>query len=214
MGITHCEAFTATGGISWPQPVTVFFYSDATSSPDSVTWTQTSVALTSPDPPPGFDLTAGDQGLVAHLPAPGTQPLDPFVQGYDLFCYPLPGAGDAGTEACPAEIPGLDPLHPDPSSPYLCAQGLPASTTSYVLETLQAGQTYAVGMALYDAVGNVGPLSTLVCGTPTPFEGAATKPGGGSCAVRGAGTSGAGAAALGIAGLLGLAASRRARRRR
>jgi hypothetical protein len=92
--------------------------------------------------------------------------------------------------------------------------------TSVTISPLTDYQRYAVAIASTDAVGNVGPLSSIACGTPSPVVGiyeayraAGGTAGGDSCAMGGF----RGAHSRWLAGLAGaalLALILRARRRR
>jgi len=52
-----------------------------------------------------------------------------------------------------------------PSSAYICGQTT-ATGSSVLASGLKNGTPYAVGVAAFDNVGNIGPLSCLVCVTP------------------------------------------------
>jgi hypothetical protein len=135
------------------------------------------------------------------------------------------GGSSGGPTACDSNetIPGLDPDHPDINSPYVCGKQIPASATSPNIPDLTNGTRYIVGIAAYDEVNNIGPISALQCATPQKTDtffsqycadgGAACDGGCSACTVGG----GADLAwpGLGIAALAGVGlASRRARRRR
>jgi hypothetical protein len=109
------------------------------------------------------------------------------------------GGGSASTTTCGTGegIPGLDLEHPPISGVFVCAT-VTAPATQPVLtqlgdmSELVNGIPYAVGVAAYDEVFNVGPISTLQCTTPQPtttFFNEYCKDGGlgcggcGSCAV-------------------------------
>lgn len=93
------------------------------------------------------------------------------------------GTGDAG---CGDMIPGLTKgaIPPLPSkTPYFCGQSGPTSTTIDISNAVN-GTPYVVAVAAFDNLGNVGPLSGSLCGTPYPtdtFFGEYCKDGGGAC---------------------------------
>jgi hypothetical protein len=141
-------------------------------------------------------------------------------------------SGAAGATACETTetIGGIDPAHPDITSPAVCGIQIPASATEPAITVLGDGSTpkngtrYRVGVAAYDEVNNIGPISILQCGTPAPTDtffgqycadgGVACTGGCSSCALgsdRDYTWHGLGAAAL-AAVMLGL--RRDARRRR
>ncbi len=129
------------------------------------------------------------------------------------------GGGSASASACPQyAIPGVDPLHPDPSSKYLCDNlGAPAISLSF--GNLVNGVDYVVAIAAYDQAANVGSLSVPQCATPEPtntFFGAYCRAAGGKCGgcdVRAVGADDARWPAIAVAGLAAawLSARRRAR---
>lgn len=100
---------------------------------------------------------------------------------------------------------------------YLCKQ-VDNTTTHIQIEGVGNGTHYNIAVAARDAVGNVGPLSNVVCATPGPIDdfwddySGAGGGAGGSCALEGAGMpAGTGALALGM--LATAIASARRRRR-
>jgi hypothetical protein len=137
-----------------------------------------------------------------------------------------------GDHPCPdgTEIPGLVTNgHVDITSKYICGSpsGLGTSyniTTDYNGNPLMDNQTYIVGIAAFDQVYNLGPLSQLQCIAPQPtnsFFPTYCMDGGAGC-VGGCGSCNVGSRtdpiwpALGVAALaaVGLAVRHDRRRRR
>ncbi|MBW2524611.1 MAG: hypothetical protein JRI23_10570 [Deltaproteobacteria bacterium] len=58
----------------------------------------------------------------------------------------------------------------EPPPPGLERCGSTTSETSGIAEGLEVGASYAVAVAGYDLVGNVGNLSELACGSPEPVD--------------------------------------------
>ena len=99
---------------------------------------------------------------------------------------------------------------------FLCGS-VDVTSTRIQIEGVTNGQLYDIAVAAKDAVGNVGPLSNVACGTPGPIDdfwddyNSAGGGAGGSCALEGAGMpAGTGALALGMmAAAIGSARRRR-----
>ena len=102
----------------------------------------------------------------------------------------------------------------------LCAQGGATSTQLAVLK-LKDNYSYNLAVAATDAVGNVGPLSNVVCGTPVPvndffanyYNDGGRAGGGFFCAAQGIGTP-AGTGGLGVLMVSSMVTLIRRRRRR
>jgi hypothetical protein len=76
------------------------------------------------------------------------------------------GTGGGASGDCTA--PTLRAGEPPPAGFARC--GETTSETSGIAANLQLGAYYAVAVAGYDLVGNVGDLSELACGTPEPVD--------------------------------------------
>ena len=103
-----------------------------------------------------------------------------------------------------------------PPSAYRCGSASSTTATSGTLSGLTNFTTYTVGVAAVDVLGNPGPLSELVCGSPEPvddffetYRRAGGQGGGGYCSIQRRSEPGL-LSVLGLA-LLGLTI-RRARR--
>ncbi len=101
---------------------------------------------------------------------------------------------------------------------YLCGQG-DVTSSKITITGLRDGTKYNVAVAGRDAVGNVGPLSNVVCDSPTPvddfwdaYKAAGGKAGGTFCALEGAGMP-AGTAVFALS-MVGVALTLARRRRR
>lgn len=202
-----------------------------TLDPANVATLQITVDLVGPRPPPVLRVDPEDGILKLELPPPGDQD----TLGYYVFLDPNPnraqetdaggpdcaaGAGDPGASACPP-LPCVDPRRPSLNSSARYDATITSTASSVVIDGLDNDQRYTLAVAGYDAVGNIGPLSALQCGTPQPTEtlfkrycldgGSACVDGCGSCWVgAGDGLSWPGLLAA-AAATLGLAARRRAR---
>ncbi len=128
--------------------------------------------------------------------------------------------GGAETNTCGGSVLIPDEFPPDDDVYNKGSTG--KTSTEVQAKGLENQIDYAVAVAAYDLVGNVGKLSEVVCGTPLPvddffkkYRQAGGEAGGGFCNFNGTGgrfTSGA-LVALGLA-LSGLALRRRARSNR
>jgi hypothetical protein len=78
------------------------------------------------------------------------------------------GAGGASPSSCPpgATLPCVDRERPSASSTARYDTPVSSTTSSVLIEGLDNDRPYTLAIAGYDAVGNVGPLSALLCGTP------------------------------------------------
>jgi hypothetical protein len=240
-GITGCVDTTGqyfNAGHTAPQPLDIYFMLADTGTdplpPGSYDeWVRTEIDLLGPAAPSPVSVSAADESLIVDLPASTT----PGLGGYVLFCNPpansdegavgTGGAGggdetDAGSHSTgDVGIPFLDPQHPDLTDPrlqpFVCGSSpIAPSSRSATITGLRSGQSYAVAVAAYDEVDNVGPVSAIQCGTPD-----AAAPGDGSTSGGGCGISAAGAggdlpwAALAVLSIAAVGAGmRRARSRR
>jgi hypothetical protein len=105
------------------------------------------------------------------------------------------------------------------TSNHLCAQ-TSASTTKINVLNLKDGYYYNIGVAAVDALGNVGPLSNVVCGEPVPvadfwrvYYDDGGRAGGGFCSLQGVGVP-AGTSGLGVLMLASIVAIIRKRRQK
>ncbi len=119
-------------------------------------------------------------------------------------------SGTSGTCTSTVLIPGQIP-----SKAYLCGT---ATSPMLTAKSLTDGTQYAIGVAAYDQVGNVGPLSALVCETPVPvtdfFDNYRAAGGqGGNCACSTAGSDFGWEAPVAAGGVL-LAAMKRRKAKR
>jgi hypothetical protein len=80
------------------------------------------------------------------------------------------GGGSGGTAACGTVLFEGKTLTPDEITKYSCGSaGL--SSTSALVTGLNNNERYAVALASYDLVENIGTLSSVQCGTPQPVNG-------------------------------------------
>lgn len=189
------------GSTSAPQEVALYFMfisgSGGTVVGNGVVWS-TRYALMGPRPP--TDLSAGPGNTQVVLKWRPSN--DANLTGYRYFCDPVPGSESGSmTGAC-----GATSLVPDeiPSSSHECGSVANSTATEGHVKGLANGHSYSIGVAGVDSVGNLGPLSGLICGTPEPTEDfytlyrdAGGMAGGGFCTVsQGSRSLGAGAFAL------------------
>jgi len=115
--------------------------------------------LKGPPAPSGFTLGIGDTRLIPTWTA--TNSTD--ISSYRLYCQP----SDTCTSdfLVPGEIPSTD--EPDDVKTGTTS---PISTQGEV-NGLENGQQYICGMAGYDPLYNLGPLSNTDCETPKPVNG-------------------------------------------
>jgi MYXO-CTERM domain-containing protein len=95
LGVKDC---VDTSGSTAPQPISIYFIGNATSSgtatdANSYTWTNTQVDLLGPEPPSGLTLGVADSELIMSLSAVNT---DSNTLGYVLYCYPTDGSAGTG----------------------------------------------------------------------------------------------------------------------
>lgn len=203
------------GSTSAPQEVTLYFMfisgSGGTVVGHGVTWS-TRYALMGPRPP--TDISAGPGNTQVVLKWKPSN--DAYLTGYRYYCDPLPGS-ETGSQGCSATS-----LIPDevPSSGHECGSISSSTATEGHVTGLANGHSYSIGIAGVDSVGNIGPLSGLVCGTPEPTEDfyqlyrdAGGTAGGGFCAIGHGSHRSLGAGALALLSLSTAALVVRLRRR-
>lgn len=204
------------GSTSAPQEVTLYFMfisgSGGTVAGTGVTWS-TRYALMGPRPPTDVSAGVGDTQIVlAWSPS-----NDANLTGYRYFCDPMPGsetASAAGT--CPTTALVAGEL---PSSDRDCGGISNSMATEGHVKGLTNGHAYSIGVAGVDSVGNIGPLSNVVCATPEPtddfyqlYRDAGGTAGGGFCSVGAVGKRAVGGA-FALAALSGVALVLRSRKR-
>lgn len=222
------------GANTVPREVRIYFLAIRSSTvasdvpaTDSVVFDKTKVDLLGPTAPTGIKVGIGDDSLtVSYTPSTEKDTI-----GYKYFCDDGSGAAAAGSGgggggavgaggsassdgSCPSSalVPGQ---LPDLST--ICG----SSRSPSGVAKASNGTLTTVGVSAFDSVGNVGKLSTLVCGTPNPVDDFFTKyreaggqAGGGWCSLGAAPPSSL--FGLGVAGsaLVFFARRRRAARRK
>lgn len=133
------------------------------------------------------------------------------------------GSGSKALPACVVEEPTTCPtsiLIPGevPDERYLCGSVTGLSSASGIVKDLKNFQVTSVGIAAIDTVGNIGPLSKVVCRAPNPvddfykvYREAGGRAGGGYCSAGEVGRAST-LAPFGLA--LSVAATRLVRRRK
>lgn len=196
---------------------------------DAATWSS-KLDLLGPTPPTELEAGLGDGLLVISY----TIPTSTDVDGFTVYCDPpasgtttttsstsvttgtgTGGGGGAGACSSSVLVPG------DVPATTLASCGSAAKSASKAnAKGLTNGSTYAVAISSHDVLGNVGPLSDLVCGTPAPVDDffetyrEAGGKGGGGCSIAGDGGAAAGGLLGGAIVALGLAARRTRRSKR
>lgn len=235
-GITSVSGCVDSNTNSAARAFTLYFMLVDASGADvvdnSATWVS-KIDLLGPVPPTELEAGLGDGLLVISYAVPSSTDVD----GFTAFCDPPSGGasssttstastgatssgvttsgaggGDAGSCSSSLLVPGQVP------ATTLASCGTAAKSASKInAKGLTNGEPYAVAIASHDVLGNVGPMSELVCGVPAPVDDffetyrESGGKGGGGCSVSPGGVAG-GAGLLGV-GLAGLALSaRRARR--
>jgi hypothetical protein len=120
---------------------------------------------TCPDAGPGtgIDDDAGDAGDADD--EAGGPVVDACVPGTGGS-----GGGSGGTAACGSVLVEGKTLSPEELAKYSCGSaGLTATTA--LISGLNNSERYAVALASFDLVENVGTLSSVQCGTPQPVNG-------------------------------------------
>lgn len=202
------------GSTSAPQEVNLFFMfisgSGGTIVGNGITWS-TRYALMGPRAPLGVSAGSGNTQLVLHW----TPSNDANLTGYRFFCDPMPGSeADQGDGSCAASdlVPGEIP-----QGARECGGVDNSTATTGHVKGLVNGHSYSVGVAGVDTVGNLGPLSEVVCQSPEPTEDfyqlytdAGGTAGGGFCSIQGArGGAHMGISALALLSFVGLASRMR-----
>lgn len=176
------------GSTSAPQAVTLYFMfisgSGGTVVGNGLTWS-TQYALMGPRPPTELSAGSGNTQLVLRWKPSN----DANLSAYRYFCDPKPGkeAEASSGETCPAtslvsgEVP---PSHLE------CGNVTNSTATEGHVKGLANGHAYSVAIAGVDSVGNVGPLSNVVCASPEPtddfyqlYRDAGGTAGGGFCSI-------------------------------
>ncbi len=160
--------------------------------------------LVGPNPPSGVSVGVDDTRLVVKW----TPANDVDTAGFRSFCQPIAEGECTGFGATTETVfidAGLDPetgLPIDggtttstssssviPDAKYQCGSGGDKTSTESTATNLVNGTRYAVGVSAVDRYGNAGPISTIVCESPTPttdfwdsYRAAGGQAGGGFCA--------------------------------
>jgi len=205
------------GSTSAPQAVTLYFMfisgSGGTVVGNGVTW-ETQYALMGPRPPTGVEAGPGDTQVVLKW----TPSNDANLRGYRFYCDPVPGSeGLTQSGTCPTSSFVPEEIPPSANE---CGGVDNSTAIEGHVKNLQNGRVYTVGVAGVDSVGNIGPLSNVVCATPEPTEDfyklyrdAGGTAGGGFCSVGGVGGRSVGGFALAVASASAIALALRNRRR-
>jgi hypothetical protein len=125
--------------------------------------------LTGPSPPANIASGAGDTTLRVTW----DRTANSNVAGYYVFCDPpldaVTSSSVGPSPGCAAAFHGQEP---DAAfvSHYQCGQIDGPDATSADIRALQNGNPYAVSVAAFDVVGNIGPLSPAICGESTTPE--------------------------------------------
>lgn len=185
-GVTGCVDSSSN---SSARPITLYFLLIDTSNGDvtdgnSATPFPTKIDLLGPSPPTELSAGLGSGLLVVSY----TVPTSSDVDGFTVYCDPPPGgaaatgAGGTGSSTgVTAAGSGGGGGAGSCSSSLLVPGDVPASTLascgSAAKSTAKANAkgltnftSYAVAISSEDVLGNVGPLSELVCGTPAPVD--------------------------------------------
>lgn len=213
---TALDCTPEPGSTSAPQAVTLYFMfisgSGGTVVGNGLTWS-TQYALMGPRPPTDISAGSGNTQLVLKW----TPSNDANLSTYRYFCDPKPGsevAASAGT--CPTTSLVAGDV---PPSNLECGNVANSTATEGHVKGLANGHSYSVGVAGVDSVGNVGPLSNVVCATPEPtddfyqlYRDAGGTAGGGFCSIGSTSRNATGAVGF-AAALLGTALAFGIRRR-
>lgn len=140
----------------------------------------TNVDLLGPAPPTELSAGLGSEALIISY----TVPTGSDVDGFTVYCDPPSGAaastGATGTGVTAAGVGGGSGAG-SCSSTLLVAGEIPDSTLVSCGSAAKASATatakgltnltsYAIAVSSEDILGNVGPLSEIVCGTPAPVD--------------------------------------------
>ena len=152
------------------------------------------VDLNGPAAPASVAAESGDGSLTVSW----TEVTAGDVVSYNVYCDP--SAGSEGASAvCASTNLNAGQVLADPAK-YLCGTVTGLASTEGQATGLENLTRYAVAVAAVDAVGNVGPLSNLDCGTPRPRSDEGV--GGGACQAAGPLTAtGGGVGAIGVLGV-------------
>jgi hypothetical protein len=157
----ECAAYDASSA----QPLNVFFLLRQPASSTDVpaervgTW-PTFFDLRGPPAPTEVSGGVGEDSIVLDWTA--TSGGD-NVGGYRLFCEAIASETPcSASQLAEAMVPSSE-LEP-------CGEETGPLTNNGTASDLMNGTSYAVGVAAFDEVGNVGPLSSLVCATPAETD--------------------------------------------
>jgi hypothetical protein len=131
---------------------------------------ETSAPTTCPDAGTGTGTTdnaAGD----ASDDAGGGGSDDAGASATDAGCTPGTGGPTGGTSSCGSELVEGKTLTPGQIAQYSCGNTAGLTATSGLVTGLNNFERYAVGVAAFDLVENVGVLSSVRCATPQPVNG-------------------------------------------
>lgn len=146
----------------------------------TATWDKSPIDTYAPPPPTQLTINAGDQLLFPEWEIPPTSEASD-TQGFYFYCeklgagappVPQEGAGGEGpiSAACSGAPSRLVPgRRPDGLDKLRCGRAMGRATRVGQVEAkpaLENGSEYAVGVAAFDQVGNLGNLSPIACGTP------------------------------------------------
>jgi hypothetical protein len=154
-------------------------------------------------------VPGGGQALTSTVDEAGTT----FFEEAGTSVYDEAGVGITGGNM----VEGFQYSQPY-TSMYKCGYG-GVSSTSINVEGLKDGYYYNIAVAAVDALGNVGPLSNVVCGEPVPvadfwrvYYDDGGRAGGGFCSLQGVGVP-AGTSGLGVLMVASIVAVIRKRRK-
>jgi hypothetical protein len=112
--------------------------------------------LIGPDAPTDVSVSIGEESLILDWEESSGNSDD--IGGYRFYC-------DVGCDS-----PNL-PNDQVASATYECGNAGKNSESGQTDSDLENGTSYTVGVAAIDLLGNAGPISTTVCGTPEPIVG-------------------------------------------
>jgi hypothetical protein len=197
LGASGCDD---TGTVRDAREISLYFlYSKGTDADvadkDAYLWKDTSVDLLGPEPPTNVELSVGEEMLFLKY---DESPSKNDVEGYNFYCVEVSGRGGAGGGGGDGGSAGGSAGGGDCPPSALSAGQLPdpklkcgsSTSPSGEIKKLTNFRKYAVAVASYDILDNLGELSAVQCGTPEEvtdffeeYRAAGGRAGGGFCSI-------------------------------
>jgi hypothetical protein len=138
---------------------TVVGWSSASGMAGEVIAVPTQYDLVGPAAPELLSAEAGNTSVALQLNRSYVASAD--WAGHDVYCFPLTSSSCTGHPLTPGQIPSAE------LNAHLCSTGSPSSEGSMTATGRTNDTTYAFALSARDKAGNHGPMSNVLCATPT-----------------------------------------------